>query len=735
MKKRALPGPREAGSEPFPGSTAHLVAELGRADALVREAARRARAASTNATKMRSLYVSDAEVDGLVDEPPGPPIFAEAAADHRASELDDRAEKSAVLGIELRLSRLRGAFDLDRFDVDALLLALLPEVDPRIGRLIGYLHDDLTRRRPSVGLVLSLLCSSFEERLRARARFSVPSPLLRHGLVQVFTDSPAQRPPLLAHALKVDDRITAYLHGSDALDPALSPHARPASSGVELEDLPLFADLAQKLLRFLDAADGEAPAPILYLEGPSGAGQDTLAEALCNELGIPLLVVDASGLVGAADEPLKVPPSAFCREARLRGAALLVRGADALLDERRPTTRAALLRALVDYPGLVFLAGADPWEPAGSLEGRSFVRATLPRPDALEQQRLFREALGETATLADGVDLAALTGMFRLTPGRIRDAAATARDLASYHRDGGPIAQSDLTAAFRLQHRQGLGSLARRIEAAHTWSDLVVPRDREEVLREICAHVRHRGRVYGAWGFEKKLSLGKGLGILFSGPPGTGKTLAAGVLASELGLELYQVDLSSVVSKYIGETEKHLARLFDDAEATGAILFFDEADAIFGKRTEVKDAHDRNANVETSYLLQRIDAYEGLVILASNLTRNMDEAFVRRLRFMVEFPFPSEAERRRIWERLLPAETPRAADVDLGYLAKRFDVAGGHLRNIALSAAFLAAEAGGALEMSHLLHAARREYSKMGRVVDDGHFAAPTKGERAPCRG
>ncbi|MEP7120847.1 MAG: ATP-binding protein [Byssovorax sp.] len=733
MKKRAPARLPEAESEPFPGSTAHLVAELGRVDGLVREAARRARATSTAATKMRSLYVSDAEVDGLVDEPPGPPTFAEAAGDQGAAALDDRAQKSVALGIELRLQRLRASFDLDRFDVDALLLALLPEVDPRIGRLIGYLHDDLTRRRPSVDLALSLLCSSLEERLAARARFQLPSPLLRHGLLQVFTDSPAQRPPLLVHALKVDDRIIAYLHGSDALDPALSPHARPASSGVFLEDLGLFADPAQKLLRFLDAADGAADGPIVYLEGPHGAGHEALADALCGELEIPLLVVEGAGLVGAADEPLKALPSALCREARLRGAAMLLCGADALLDERRPTARAALIKALVDHPGLVFLAGKEPWEPTGSLAGRTFLRATLPRPDAVEQQRLFREAVGGEGALAGDVDLAALTGMFRLTPGRIRDAAATARDLTLYRHGGGPITAADVTTAFRLQHRQGLGALARRIESRATFGDLVVPRDREQVLREICAHVRHRARVYGAWGFERKLSLGKGLGVLFSGPPGTGKTMAAGVLAGELGLELYQVDLASVVSKYIGETEKHLARLFDDAEATGAILFFDEADALFGKRTEVKDAHDRHANVQTSYLLQRIDSYEGLVILASNLTQNMDEAFVRRLRFLVEFPFPGAAERRRIWEHLLPAEMPRAADVDLGYLARRFDVAGGHLRNMALAAAFLAAEAGADVAMSHLLHAARREYSKMGRVVDDGHFAAPIKGERARC--
>lgn len=720
-----------AGTAPFRSSMDHLAAELARVDGLVREAARRARATAPDDAEMRGLYVSDAEVDALVDEPLDPPAWAATSPDHASRAIEERARESERLGIELRLARLGRTFALDRFEIDVILFALLPEVDLRIGRLIGYLHDDLTRRRPSVDLVLSILCSSVGERLAARARFALPSALLRHGLVQVFTDTPAQRPPLLSHAVKVDERIIAYLHGSDALDPALSLHARAVPPKRRLADLPLFAELGPKLLRFLRASGSAAQGPVVYLEGPFGAGQEPLAEALCHDLGVPLLVADGPSLLGPADDPPRLPLAAFGREALLSGAASLWIGADTLLDEARPAARAALLRAVTDHPGIVFLAGAARWDPAGTLGDRAFLRIALPRPGAAETQRILRDALGGEAVIDDAVDLGALTGMFRMTPGRIRDAAATARDLARYR--GGPVALADLATAFRVQHRHGLAALSRQIEAQHTWGDLVVSRDREELLREICAHVRHRSRVHGAWGFERKLSLGKGLGVLFSGPPGTGKTMAAGVLASELGLELYHVDLSSVVSKYIGETEKHLARLFDDAEATSAVLFFDEADAVFGKRTEVKDAHDRYANVETSYLLQRIDAYTGMVILASNLTKNMDEAFVRRLRFVVEFPLPGVAERRRIWERLLPHELPRADDVDLGFLAKRFDVSGGNLRNMALSAAFLAAEEGTALGMKHLLHAARREYAKMGKVVGEGYFAGPSRseGERA----
>jgi len=724
--------PAEVQTRPFGSSREHLLLELSRADRRVREAARRARAAAPDDSEMKNLYVSDAEVDALVEEPLGPPSWAHEGEDEEAAAIEARARESERHGVALRLAGLRRAFALTRFDVDVLLMALLPEVDLRIGRLIGYLHDDLTRRRPSVDLVLSLFCRSFEARLAARERFTAGSPLLRHGLLQVFTDSPAQRPPLLAHALKVDDRIIAYLHDSDALDAATAPHARAVVPRAALGDRPALSELAGRLLRFIASPDGAGKGPVIYLEGPPGSGQQAVAETLCHELQIPLLVVDGPSLLGAADEPSRVPLSAFGREARLGGAALFWEGADALLDEGRPATSAALIRALVEHPGLVFLSGAAAWEPTGTLPGRPFLRVRLPRPAAAEQARLLLAALGGGGALAPGVDLEALTGMFRLTPGRVEDAAAAARELARFRGDGGPITEADLRAAFRHQNRRGLGVLARRIETTQTWSDLVLPRDREVLLREICAHVRHRSRVCGTWGFERKLSLGKGLGVLFSGPPGTGKTMAAGVLAAELGLELYHIDLSSVVSKYIGETEKHLARLFDEAEAMGAILFFDEADAVFGKRTEVKDAHDRYANVETSYLLQRIDAYEGMVILASNLTKNMDEAFVRRLRFIVDLPFPREAERRRIWERVLPPETPLAADVDLAWLARKLEVAGGYLRNIALSAAFLAADEGAAeVSMRHLLSAGRREYAKMGKVMDDGYFACGPPNETA----
>jgi SpoVK/Ycf46/Vps4 family AAA+-type ATPase len=284
------------------------------------------------------------------------------------------------------------------------------------------------------------------------------------------------------------------------------------------------------------------------------------------------------------------------------------------------------------------------------------------------------------------------------------------------------VTRADLFAAARAQSGQDLARLARKIEPRYTWDDIVLPEDACAQLREICRRVVHHHRVLGEWGFGRKLSLGKGVNALFAGPSGTGKTMAADIIANELGLDLYKIDLSSVVSKWIGETEKNLDRIFTAAENANAILFFDEADALFGKRSEVRDSHDRYANVEISYLLQKMEEYEGIAILATNLRQNLDESFVRRLAFTVHFPFPDETSRERIWSGIWPLETPLGDDLDLAFLAHQFKLSGGNIKNIALAAAFLASEDGGPITMAHLRHATRREYQKLGKTVSEAEL-------------
>jgi SpoVK/Ycf46/Vps4 family AAA+-type ATPase len=308
-----------------------------------------------------------------------------------------------------------------------------------------------------------------------------------------------------------------------------------------------------------------------------------------------------------------------------------------------------------------------------------------------------------------------------------------ARSLARW-RDGNgqtPITSQDLFAACRAQSSGRLDTLAHKIRTTYTWDDIVLPTDQISQLREICIQVRHRRIVLERWGFDRHLAMGKGINVLFAGQSGTGKTMAAEIIAADLGLELYKIDLSSMVSKYIGETEKNLDRVFSAAREANAILFFDEADALFGKRSEVKDAHDRYANIEVGYLLQKMEEYDGVVILATNLRKNLDDAFVRRLHVAIDFPFPEEEDRLRIWRKVFPHEAPLADDVDLVFLARQFKLAGGNIRNIALLSAFLAAEDGASIGMSQLVRAIRREYQKLGKLVtgsEFGHYLSFVRG-------
>jgi SpoVK/Ycf46/Vps4 family AAA+-type ATPase len=317
-----------------------------------------------------------------------------------------------------------------------------------------------------------------------------------------------------------------------------------------------------------------------------------------------------------------------------------------------------------------------------------------------------------------GLDSGALASKFRFTPGQIREAAREAvRQPAAEH-----ATEADVYRACRRRSVSKLAALGHKATPVFQLCDIVLPPDALQQLREICWHAQHRETVFGAWRFAGKMSLGRGLNALLIGAPGTGKTMAAEIIAAEIGLDLYRLDLSCLVSKYIGETEKNLGQVFQEAARANAVLLFDEADAIFGKRSEVRDAHDRYANIEINYLLQKMEEFDGIVVLASNFHRNIDEAFRRRMRFVVEFPFPDEEARRRIWTKVFPQGAPLAAEVDFGFLAARFKMAGGNIRNVALAAAFLAAAHGTAIGMEEIVRAVRREFQKMGRVCVKSDF-------------
>ena len=406
------------------------------------------------------------------------------------------------------------------------------------------------------------------------------------------------------------------------------------------------------------------------------------------------------------------------REVQLQLAVLLWTDFEALLPKEQTSQRELLLSLLNGHPGLILLAGDSSWEPGGAFDRSHYQRLPISTPTTEQRETLWRAVLAATPHQLTQTDIADIAAKFRLTPGQIADAARTAFGLAAWRQPDAPsLSANDLTHASRRHSNRQLTNLAQKITPHYRWDDIVLPPQQLTQLHELCNQVKYRGLVYQTWGFDRKLAMGKGVNALFSGPPGTGKTMAADIIAGELGLDLYKIDLSTVVSKFIGETEKNLSKIFVEAESSNAILFFDEADALFSKRTEIKDSHDRYANLETSYLLQRIEQYDGIVILASNFRKNMDEAFVRRMHFILEFPFPGPAERQRIWENIWPEELPLIDHLDNQVLASRIEIAGGNIRNVAVTAAFLAAANGGQVTMQHIKQATQREYQKMGKVL------------------
>jgi SpoVK/Ycf46/Vps4 family AAA+-type ATPase len=710
--------------DPFPTSLSHILAEITRLDVLLRIQIARMRDRSGPAEEsLSAFYIPDAEIDSLLDKPIGTPLWANPVGDdlraaHRLLEQHDaeitaRLIATAQTDVFLRLPALATMFDLSTFDVDIVLLCLAVEIDRRYGRFFAYLHDDVTRRLPTIDLILTLLCPDIHAKLGiGRSRFIKPAALARHRLVAVEEEAGQQALSMLGGNVRLDPRVAGFLLENDEPDDRISSYVSVVDPTTHLDDLLFPAELRSRLIQLAALRPEE---PIMYFQGPYGVGKQAAAEACCMSWGTALLVVHGARLVGKSAEEFTALVDLIKREARLLGAALFWEGFDDLLTGDRRVNLEQLLVVLDEHAGPSFLAGETIWERRYKADGRPLVRVMFPVPDQNDQSRLWRMVLQRQGISVP--DLTGLAASFRLSGGQIVDAAATAYSLAIARDPQDPaVTEADLYQAGRLQSNRRLTALAQYIAPRLDWDDIVLPSEQMEQLREIRAEIRFHSLVFEQWGFAGKLARGTGLTALFVGPSGTGKTMAADVIAHTLGIDLYKIDLSSVVSKYIGETEKNLASIFTEAESSNALLFFDEADALFGKRTQVRDSHDRYANIETSFLLQKLEEHQGAVILATNLRKNMDDAFVRRIAHVVDFPIPSGDQRLRIWTGIWPSEAPRAPDLDLELLAQRIDLPGGNIRNIALAAAFLAATDGTAIAMTHLARAAHREYQKLGKI-------------------
>lgn len=713
----------------FADSLAHLLAEMEWIDLSIRSLVARVRQQQTEDDQFRGLYLSEQRVDALLDAPLGAPSWLltgttdPALAPRLAAlrkQIDNRKRASVDAGVDLRLERLKQLFDLDEFDLHVLLICVAIALDTRYEKIYAYLQDDVTKTRPSIDLVLCLGETDPLRRFAARAHFNPDAPLIRYRLLDMFDDPSRAMPPLIGKYLKADDRVVAFLLGSDEPGERIARYVERREGGEDLASL-ILDDTMRRGLQGLMAPAATTSRLVVHLQGRPGIGRRTIAKALCHARGVPIIVVDLVSLSADADFPTCVV--LIDREARLAGAALYWGNVDILNASENRALLAAFERVVDTGPSLAFIAGETLRVPEGASGNTDHVMVMLELPTAARRLALWHRALERRPFSIAAADLTGVATRFRFTPRQISESLQTAQSLARW-RDpvNAQVGVPDVYDACRYHSNRTLSTLARKISPRVGWDDIVLPSDRLVQLREICNHMKYRHQVFNEWGFDRKLVSSKGLMALFAGPSGTGKTMAAEIISGELGLDLYKIDLSSVISKFIGETEKNLARIFDEAESANAVLFFDEADALFGRRSEVKDSHDRYANIEVGYLLQRIEEYEGVAILATNFRRNMDEAFVRRLQFTVDFALPDEADRLRMWQRVLPEQTPRDVAIDLGLLARRFDLSGGNIRNIALAAAFLAADGADIVRMRHLIAATQREYQKMGKLVADGEF-------------
>ncbi len=664
----------------------------------------------------RCLVAALAEVRAVLATVLAPPAPGSSADDSAMLAALELADIRSLMTTPPTLDTLCATFGLSVFERQILLMCAGVEMDSRFANLFASAGNSQRHTLPTFSLALA----AFKE--AHWSALSPSRPLRYWRLLEVLPGDALTTSPL-----RIDERILHYLAGVAVFDERLHGLTEPADAAMGLA--PSQMAVAEQAARCWARAGHFSTWPVIQLCGTDGASKRKVAAAGCAAMGLKLRAISASSVPQSAAE-LDFFIRLWEREAALSPTGLIVEYDEI---ETPGAPRESAVNRLLDVARTPMLVSV---RQRGKPAERPCLSFDVPRPTSAEQLQIWSEVLGASFPVLDG-NAQDLVAHFSLSPSTIYAAAAQA--LPAVHSvsasPSGPehsrpelraeSSARDLAAALwdacRVQSRPRLDGLAQRIEPAATWDDLVLPERQKQLLGQIALCLRQRTKVYQKWGFASKGSRGLGITALFAGPSGTGKTMAGEVLANELRLDLYVIDLSQVVSKYIGETEKNLRNVFDAAEEGTSILLFDEADALFGKRSEVKDSHDRYANIEVSYLLQRMEAYRGLAILTTNRKTALDQAFMRRIRYVVEFPFPDPAQRAEIWRKVFPRQTPTEG-LQIDRLA-RLNAAGGNIRNIALGAAFLAADAGEPVRMSHLRVASHTEFEKIEQPLAEAETA------------
>lgn len=611
-----------------------------------------------------------------------------------------------------KLDYLCDKFSLSWLERQIVVMSLAAELHPKYEKVYGLIADDICIRYPTLEIALKILCDDPAEFIEHRIQWINGSRIQQLMLYDSPWEQYGQN-----REMRLDAGIVNYILGVDKVSKELEKHIELYYPDEILTPVFIQTEIQEKLINHYTQDFNEKETILINIEGSYGTGRTFHLRHLCKRLERTLLFVNMELFLSDKSHDRLI--KSIIIETILQNAVLVLKMPDTIEDKLISGLIGLKDQYIKEFPldEVLFVISNEAIKKYKIGQKTTIVNYKLNLPDEYERKIIW-QTMGKYYKFKVPINWGEFASKFRFTPGQIRDSLELAYINASDNmRNSEGIDLNSLVSACYENGKSHLITKARKIVPKYLWEDIILPEDAKILLKDACNQMKFRQTVFGEWGFEKKLSYGKGLSILFSGPPGTGKTMSAQVVANELQLELYKVDIAKLVSKYIGETEKNLEEIFDEAKLSNAILFFDEADAIFGKRTEVKDSHDRHANVETAYLLQRMEDYEGVTILATNYLKNIDEAFLRRLNFIIEFPFPDATLREMIWRSMFPKETPIKDDVDFSLIAKRFEISGGNIKNIVISAAFIAAEKNEPISTGHIIKAARTELNKIGKMV------------------
>jgi SpoVK/Ycf46/Vps4 family AAA+-type ATPase len=655
------------------------------------------------------------------------------AIDIQKNNIRIRIKDSLQKGVDLTLFNIKQLFGLNDEEYLILNICLAIQVFPQYEKVFTYLHDNASRKLPSIDLVLNILHSTFENKISSKDYFSFKEPLLANNLIELINDPYEKNNPSSIRQFRINDRIYNYICN-------IKGEQKELANLIQVLEIDKFSqylssiyddDHSKKIRHFIENNMGSFmnndQSYAFYFYGPYGSGKNETAISIAQLLNKPLINIDMNRVCASSskkDNDFEL----MIRESVLLNAIMYFFNIEIIFENQdNLVIKKIFFDTLSNYSRLTIIASNRKFDIRSEFENKQLYEIDFEVPGYHKRQMYWQNYLNQRSIIEDyqiseNVNIQYLAGKFKFTKGQIKDAIKAALTSAKWKSDNQKVIhEQELFQGCHLQSNQELQSLAKKITTHYTLDDIILPEDQKNQIDEIIQCVKNKNIVYDEMGFGNKMSYGRGLNILFSGLSGTGKTMASAIIANTLNLEIFEINISQILSKFVGETEKRIADIFNSAR--NAVIFFDEADALFGKRTKIKDAHDKYANIETSFLLREIEKYEeGCVLLATNRKDNVDEAFTRRMDFIVDFPFPNTQDRLKIWHNIFPEETRIDTNIDFDFLAEKFNLSGGNIQNAAIASAFYASQNDKIITMKHIIKAIKREYQKMNKLCNKSSF-------------